>query len=211
MHNELPWIWWELGSLLLLEEWAFPVFTKSVQFSQEKLETATICPGPCISPKSPKAETVGLRGCCEGPPLMHLPCRQTEPWTGMEKAPRAQKDCREKDEEIWETCLPSLPLLWSVLASQHKHSRLANQTQLPHCCHGLKTSTSPSSTRPGAGGACFSLLVPLLQCSRLPFLPTLPYPQRVKSSSSYLFAFSKVSTFFQSSLFSVVYVSTLWE
>lgn len=91
MHNELPWIWWELGSLLLLEEWAFPVFTKSVQFSQEKLETATICPGPCISPKSPKAETVGLRGCCEGPPLMHLPCRQTEPWRGMEKAPRAQR------------------------------------------------------------------------------------------------------------------------
>lgn len=32
MHGELPWIWWGLGSLPLLEEWAFPVFTKSVQF-----------------------------------------------------------------------------------------------------------------------------------------------------------------------------------
>lgn len=31
MHRELPWTLWELGSLPLLEEWAFPVFTKFVQ------------------------------------------------------------------------------------------------------------------------------------------------------------------------------------
>ena len=31
VHRELPWIWWELGYLPLLEEWAFPVFTESVQ------------------------------------------------------------------------------------------------------------------------------------------------------------------------------------
>lgn len=80
------------------------------------------------------------------------------------------KDCTEKDKKIWETCLPSLPSLWSVLASQHKHSRLANQTQLPHCCHGLKTSTSPSSTRPGAGAAFLFLSL----CSSTPDFPSYP-------------------------------------
>lgn len=138
-------------------------------------------------------------------------------WGGQHEPKRAagrrRKRCEKRNAPSLPPALPPSPHCSAAWPSQHKHSRLANQTQLPCCCHGLKTSALMSSTRPARiwGSLPFSSCPPAPVLPWLPLLPTSLYPQRVRSSPSYLFAFSKVSTFFQSSLFSVVYVSTLWE
>lgn len=127
---------------------------------------------------------------------------------GLQESMVSPKGCKGKKEEMGENSFPPSLCCGVAWPSQHKHSKLTKQTQLPCCCHGPQTSASSSApTTPAAGG--------LASCPPAPVLPQLSFhctPHReVEFSSPYLFALSKVSTFFQSSLFSVVYVSTLWE
>lgn len=87
MHKELPWIWWQQGFSVFIREVGFPcIHQVSSALSQEKPEPATLCPGPYIPVKSPRAETMGLRGWCEGPALTQLPWRQPEGWRAMGRA-----------------------------------------------------------------------------------------------------------------------------
>lgn len=186
------------------EEGAFPVRTNSVQlFLKRNLKQL---------PDAQKSRNSGLERLLHGVSLGAAALETARGLEGYGEGSVSQKGCREKEEEMGENSLPaSLPSLRRGLAVPTQTFQLANQTQLPRCCHGLKTSTSPRGARPARSWGAAFLSSPSCPSAPLASLPLHTSHMEVRFSPSYLFAFSKVSTFFQSSLFSVVYVSTLWE
>jgi len=100
MHRELLWIWWELGSLPLLEEWAFPVFTKSVHlFLQRNLKQSLYAQGLVFLQRAQNQQQWVwelVRGASLSAAALEI-ARGPE---GNGEGSMSPKACREEEEEM---------------------------------------------------------------------------------------------------------------
>lgn len=193
---------WELGSLPLLEETAFP----SSLFSCFSTETWNSCikPRACEEPRNRRS---GFEDLVWVASLRSSALETIRPLEGYKKEWWAQRAARTRRKR-WERT-PSLPL-FAVAWPGRPNTNIPGSLSKPSClAAAMGPRPVPHRAHPPHQqlGADF-----LPSCPSASSVSLLLHTHReVRFSSPYLFALSKVSTFFQSSLFSVVYVSTLWE